>query len=148
MRSMFLRMNKFVMLSSTMVFLLTPPLVSAQVYPDHPIKLVVGYSAGGSTDIVARIFAKSMAEQLGQPIVVVNQPGANSNIGAEYVAHSKPDGYTLFVGTISSTINKSLYRNLGHDIQKDFQPIGLFAKVPNVLVVNPKEPINSVELNR
>ena len=105
MQSICFKKNRVVpLVFASALFLFASQVVTAQVYPDRPIKLVVGYSAGGSTDIVARIFAQSISGQLGQPVVVVNQPGANSNIGSEYVAHAKPDGYTLLVGTISSTI--------------------------------------------
>ncbi|MDW3688216.1 tripartite tricarboxylate transporter substrate binding protein [Cupriavidus sp. CV2] len=113
-------------------------------WPAKPIKLVVGYSAGGATDVIARIVALKLGEQLGQPVVVDNRAGANSNVGAEVVAKSAPDGYTLYVYTIANTINASLYDKLGYDPQKDFEPIGLIAKIPNILVVNPKLPVKTL----
>ncbi|MHA7680217.1 Bug family tripartite tricarboxylate transporter substrate binding protein [Cupriavidus sp. PET2-C1] len=118
---------------------------SAQAaWPTKPIKLVVGYAAGGATDVIARIIALKLGEQLGQPMVVDNRAGANSNVGAEVVAKSVPDGYTLYVYTIANTINASLYDKLGYDPQKDFEPIGLIARIPNILVVNPKLPVKTL----
>lgn len=113
-------------------------------WPNKPIKLVVGYAAGGATDVIARIVGVKLGEQLGQSIVVDNRAGANSNIAAEAVARSPADGYTLFVFTIANTINASLYDKLSYDPLKDFEPIGLMAKVPNILVVNEKLPIKSL----
>jgi tripartite-type tricarboxylate transporter receptor subunit TctC len=114
-------------------------------YPTRPITLVVGYAAGGATDIVARLVAKSLTETLKQPVVVENRPGANSNIGAEAVARAKPDGYTLYVGSIANTINRTLYEKLNYDVKKDFTPVALLATIPNILVVHPNLPIKSVQ---
>ncbi|MDO9133199.1 tripartite tricarboxylate transporter substrate binding protein [Hydrogenophaga sp.] len=113
-------------------------------WPNKPIRLVVGYAAGGATDVIARIVGVKLGEQLGQSIVIDNRAGANSNIGAEMVARSPADGYTLFVFTIANTINASLYDKLSYDPLTDFEPIGLIAKIPNILVVNEKLPIKSV----
>ena len=114
-------------------------------YPDHAIRLVVGFSAGGTTDVVARILAKEMGDALGQPVVVENRPGAGSNIGTEMVARAAPDGYTLYMVAVTSAINQTLYKNLRFDLVKDFAPVALAVKVPNVLVVNPKVPVKSVK---
>lgn len=114
------------------------------LWPNKPIKLVVGYAAGGATDVIARAIAVKLGEQLGQSVIVDNRAGANSNLGAEAVARAPADGYTLYVFTIANTINASLYDKLGYDPQKDFEPIGLIAKVPNILVVNPALPVKSV----
>ncbi|AOY96614.1 MFS transporter [Cupriavidus sp. USMAA2-4] len=113
-------------------------------WPTRPIRLVVGYAAGGATDVLARIIALKMGEQLGQAVIVDNRAGANSNVGAEMVAKAAPDGYTLYDYTIANTINATLYSKLGYDPQKDFEMIGLIAKIPNILVVNPKLPVHSV----
>lgn len=113
-------------------------------WPARPIKLVVGYAAGGATDVIARMIAIKLGEQLGQSVIVDNRSGANSNVSAEIVARSPADGYTLYVYTIANTINASLYDKLGYDPLKDFEPIGLIAKIPNILVVNEKLPIKSV----
>lgn len=116
----------------------------APVWPTKPVKLVVGYAAGGATDVLARLVAVKLADQLGQPVVVDNRAGANSNLGAEFVARAPADGYTLYVLTIANTINATLYPKLAYDPVKDFEPIGLIAKIPNILVVNPKLPIRNV----
>ena len=117
---------------------------AAGAWPARPVRLVVGYAAGGATDVIARIVAVKLGERLGQPVVVDNRAGANSNVGAEVVAKSPADGYTLYVFTIANTINASLYGRLGYDPQKDFEPIGLIAKIPNILVVNNQLPVKSV----
>ena len=114
-------------------------------YPKRPVSLVVGYAAGGATDIVARLIAKPMAEALKQPVVVENRAGANSNIGAEYVARSDADGYTLYIGSIANTINNTLYEKLNYNVQKDFKPVALLSTIPNILVVHPDLPIRSVQ---
>jgi len=134
----------FGMTALTLALLSASPAVAA-AYPDRPINLVVGYSAGGATDILARLIAKGLSSQLGQTVIVENKPGANSNIGTEYVARAKNDGYTLLVGSIANTINRSLYKNLNYDYLKDFKSVGFIASIGNVLVVNPKKNINSVD---
>jgi tripartite-type tricarboxylate transporter receptor subunit TctC len=118
---------------------LSATLVSAQGgYPSRPITIVVGFSAGGSTDIVARLIAEEMRKALGQPILIENRPGAGGNIGAAFVAKSRPDGYTLLIGSVGPlAINASLYAKMPYDNLKDFAPICLIVHVPNVLVINP-----------
>lgn len=114
-------------------------------YPEKTVRIVVGFSAGGSTDVVARLLAKELSEELGQSFVVENKPGAGSNIATEYVARAPADGYTLLMMAVTSTINQTLYPNLKFDVLKDLTPVALGAKVPNLLVVNPKLPVNSVK---
>lgn len=121
-----------------------PLQAQTEAWPARPLKLVVGYAAGGATDVIARLVAVKMGEQLGQPIIVDNRSGANSNVGAEMVARAPADGYTLYIYTIANTINASLYNKLGYDPIKDFDPVGMIAKIPNILVVNPKLPVKSV----
>jgi tripartite-type tricarboxylate transporter receptor subunit TctC len=123
------------------------PLGNAQApYPSKPIRIVVPFPAGGTTDILARAVAAKLTETTGQPAVVDNRPGAGGNIGAELVAKSAPDGYTFLMGTVGThAINPSLYAKMPYDHVKDFAPVILVAGVPNVLVVNPALPVNSVQ---
>lgn len=131
-------------LSAIVACSLALPALAEPAWPARPVKLVVGYAAGGATDVLARLVAVRLGEQLGQPFVVDNRAGANSNVGAEVVAKAPPDGYTLYVYTIANTINATLYDKLGYDPVKDFEPVGMIAKIPNVLVVNPRLPVKTV----
>ena len=108
----------------------------AQPYPSRPIRLVVGFTPGGGTDIMARLIASKLPDVLGQPVVVENRPGAATNIANELVARSAPDGYTLLVCTSVVAINMALYKKLPYDTVRDFAPVSLFADAPNVLVVH------------
>ena len=108
---------------------------NASGWPTKPVKLVVGYAAGGATDVIARLVAVKLGDQLGQPVVVDNRAGANSNVGAEAGARAPADGYTLYVYTIANTINATLYPKLGYDPVKDFEPIGMIAKIPHLVEV-------------
>jgi tripartite-type tricarboxylate transporter receptor subunit TctC len=108
-------------------------------YPSRPITIVVGFSAGGTTDIVTRLISDELRKGLGQPIIIENRPGAGGNIGADLVAKAKPDGYTLLMGSVGPlAINASLYKHMPYDNLKDLTPISLVAHVPNMLVVNPR----------
>jgi tripartite-type tricarboxylate transporter receptor subunit TctC len=108
-------------------------------YPSRPITIVVGFSAGGTTDIITRLISDELRKGLGQPIIIDNKPGAAGNIGAELVARAKPDGYTLLMGSVGPlAINASLYKRMPYDNLKDLTPITLVAHVPNMLVVNPR----------
>ena len=114
-------------------------------WPAKPIRMIVGFAAGGSTDVTARIIAQALSERLGQPVVVENRGGAGGNIGAEAVAKADPDGYTLLMATSSTfAANPNLYKSLPFDVQKDFSPITVTAFIPNLLVVNPSVPANNV----
>ncbi len=114
-------------------------------WPSKPVTYVVPFTPGGSTDVIARTLTQKLAEALGQPFVVDNRPGAAGAVGASYVAKARPDGYTLFGGTISThAINATLYKSLPYDPVKDFEPITLVASLPNVLIVDPKLNVNSV----
>jgi tripartite-type tricarboxylate transporter receptor subunit TctC len=118
----------------------------AQGYPTKPLKMIVPFPPAGSTDLSARAVAAKLGERLGQPVVIENKPGAGGNIGGEQAAKSPPDGYTLFVGTVgTNAINASLYSKMPYDHLKDFAPVVLLSKTPNVLVVNPSLPVNSVQ---
>jgi tripartite-type tricarboxylate transporter receptor subunit TctC len=108
------------------------------------VTLVVPFPAGGTTDVLARALAEKLAKSLGQPVIVENKPGAGATLGADFVAKSKPDGYTLLVGAVHHTIATSVYKKLPYDFQKDFAPITTIALVPNVLVVNANTPAKNV----
>ncbi|HTO51513.1 MAG TPA: tripartite tricarboxylate transporter substrate binding protein [Burkholderiales bacterium] len=118
----------------------------AQPYPSKPIRFVVPFPPGGPLDIMGRAIAQKLADVWGQPVVVDNRPGAGGGIGAEIVAKSPGDGYTLLMGAVSThAINPSLYAKVPYDPQKDFVPVALVAQVPNILVVNPSLPVQSVK---
>ncbi|MBI4189840.1 MAG: tripartite tricarboxylate transporter substrate binding protein [Betaproteobacteria bacterium] len=123
---------------------LVPPLF-AQQYPVKPIRLVVGFAAGGATDVVARLIGQKLTEKLGQPVVVENRPGAGGNIAAELVAKSASDGYTLLVPAFAHVVNPALYAKLPFDTVKDFAPVTLFASAANILAVHPSVPVRSVK---
>jgi tripartite-type tricarboxylate transporter receptor subunit TctC len=127
------------------LFAAMPLLATGQSYPSKPIRLVVPFPAGGTTDLLARAMAQKLSEALGQQVVVDNRPGAGGNIGSDIVAKSAPDGYTLLMGTVGThAINVSLYAKMPYDAVKDFVPIVLVAGVPNVLVVHPALPVKTV----
>ena len=119
---------------------------SAQTYPSKPVRLVVPFPAGGSLDVVARAIGSKLSEAWGQPVVIDNRPGAGGNIGADLVAKSPPDGYTILEGALSThAVNVSLYSRMPYDPVRDFEPITLVAVTPNVLVLNPSVPANDVK---
>ena len=122
-----------------------PQNLLAQSYPNKPIKFVVGFAPGGATDVVGRLMAKKIGDALGQPIIIENRAGGSSNIGAEAVVRAAPDGYTFYVCAITSAINVSLFPKLPFDFAKDFEPVALFANVPNILVVHPSVPAKTVK---
>src|SRR5258706_7840427 len=114
-----------------------PGIAVAQAYPSKPIRLVVPFPPGGSLDVVARAIGQKLTDAWGQPVVIDNRPGAGGNIGADLVAKSAPDGYTILEGALSThAVNVSLYSKMPYDPIKDFAPITLVAITPNVLVVN------------
>jgi tripartite-type tricarboxylate transporter receptor subunit TctC len=117
----------------------------AQSYPSKPIRLIVPFPPGGTTDILAREMGERITSATGQPVVIDNRPGAAGNVGSDIVAKAAPDGYTLLMCTVSShAINPGLYSKLPYDHIKDFAPVILVARVPNVLEVNPSVPVNTV----
>jgi tripartite-type tricarboxylate transporter receptor subunit TctC len=127
------------------VMLALPGAAQPVNYPQRPIKLLVGASPGGTTDTLARAIAVEMSSSLGQPVLVMNRPGAGGNLAAEAVAKSEPDGYTLLVSFTSHTINATLYPHLPFDPYADFTPITMIATVPSLLVGNPKLPAANLE---
>ncbi|KLR57022.1 tripartite tricarboxylate transporter substrate binding protein [Diaphorobacter sp. J5-51] len=121
------------------------PFAWANDYPNKPVKLVVPYPPGGPTDIVARVVAQKLQEQMGQPFVIDNRPGGGANIGAEAVARSPADGYTLVVATTAHAINPSLFAKLSYSITKDFAPVSQLTSGPLVIVTHPATPANNVK---
>jgi tripartite-type tricarboxylate transporter receptor subunit TctC len=115
----------------------------AQTYPDHPIKIVIGFGPGSAADILARLVGKRMEVRLGQPFVVENRPGNSSMIAAESVARASPDGYTLFMATIANTLNPAETKS-NFNLAKDMAPIALLGIVPNVLVAHPSVPVSNL----
>jgi tripartite-type tricarboxylate transporter receptor subunit TctC len=122
--------------------LLTLP-ARAQDYPVRPVELVVPFAAGGGTDLIARVLAERLSESLKQRFVIINRPGASTNIGTAAVANAPADGYTLLITSISLAANSSLYRKLSYDAQRDFAPITLIANSPSILVVTPALPVKT-----
>ncbi len=121
-----------------------PRLTMAQAYPTRPVRLIVGFAAGGSTDISARLIAQWLTERLGQAFVVENRPGAGSNIAAETVVNAPADGYTLLVGATANAINATLYDKLNFSFMRDTVPVAGIIRVPNVMEVNLSLPARSV----
>ncbi len=119
--------------------------VLAGPYPERPVTIVVPFTPGGSSDITARTVAARLSETLGQPFLIENKPGANGGIGAAYVAKAKPDGYTLFVGSIGVfSINPVLYKNLAYEPNRDFDLLSVAVRTPNALVTRANFPANTV----
>jgi tripartite-type tricarboxylate transporter receptor subunit TctC len=116
----------------------------AQAYPARPVRLIVGFAAGGAADIVARLMAQWLSERLRQSFIVENRPGSGSNIATEAVVKAPPDGYTLLHLTVSNAINATLYGNLDFDILRDIAPVGSIYGSPGVMVVNPAVPAGTV----
>ena len=133
-------------LATTALSLSSHAVLAKEAYPSRPIKLVVPFTPGGSTDFVARLIGEKLTERTGQSVVIENKPGAGGSIGASYAARAKPDGYTLFAGHVGTlSINPSLYKNLPHEPARDFAPITAMVTAPLVLVVNPKSKAHTVE---
>ena len=119
--------------------------VQAQPYPNQPIRLIVPFAAGGPSDVLARAFSQKLGEDLGQPVIIDNKPGAGTNLAAEFVARSKPDGYTIFLMMVGTqAINETLYKKLSYNTVKDFAPITLVASSSLMLVANPSVPVKNV----
>ncbi|MBC7778932.1 MAG: tripartite tricarboxylate transporter substrate binding protein [Proteobacteria bacterium] len=126
--------------------LVAPRDAPAQAFPSKPVRIIVGFAPGGTTDICGRVMAQRFTEQVGQAVLVENRPGAGGNIGAEFVAKAAPDGYTLMLTSIANqAIGPSLYTKLPFDAVKDFTPITQVISIPNVFVVHPSLPAKTVK---
>jgi tripartite-type tricarboxylate transporter receptor subunit TctC len=117
---------------------------AAQTYPARPVRIIVGFAAGGGLDIVARLMGQRLSQRLGEPFVIENRPGANSNIGTEMVVHAPPDGYTLLLISAANAINVTFYDKLNFNFIRDIDPIASIMRVPFVVVVNPSFPAKTV----
>ncbi len=116
----------------------------AQEYPSKPVRMLVGFAAGGGTDSVARVFGQKLSEALGQPVLIENRPGAGGNLAAQMTARAPADGYTIHIVASSFATNPSLYRNAGYDPLKDFEPVSWVANTPYILEVTPSLPAKTV----
>src|SRR3990172_8358712 len=139
-------MRLFQVVAMVVACLVAPIAASQGAFPERPVKIVVPYPPGGATDSAARVFAQGLTELLGQQFLVENRAGGGTNIGAAYVAHSAPDGYTLYVANFASNgANKFLYKKLAFDPDKDFSPVALMTLSPMFLVVHPSVPAKTVK---
>lgn len=120
------------------------PTASAQTYPTRPVRWTVGYPAGGSADLVARLIGQHLAEKIGQPFVIENRPGAGNNIATEAVVRAPADGYTLLLVNPANAINATLYEKLSFNFLRDVMPVAGIMRVPNVMVVHPSFPATTV----
>src|SRR5256884_4815636 len=123
---------------------LTSVTASAQAYPSRPVRLVIGYTPGGSADLTSRLMGQWLSEKLGQSFVVENRPGGGTNIATESVLRATPDGYTLLLVAPANAINATLYDKLSFDFMKEMEPIAGIIRFPNVVVVHPSLPIKSI----
>jgi tripartite-type tricarboxylate transporter receptor subunit TctC len=121
------------------------PALAQDNYPARPIRLIVGFAAGSSGDVTARVVGRKLGDLLGQSVIVENRPGASSMIATDYVARSAKDGYTLLLATIAATINTTLNPDKGADFEKDLAPISLVGTLPNILIVNPQLDVSDVK---
>jgi tripartite-type tricarboxylate transporter receptor subunit TctC len=119
-------------------------IVRADTYPSRPVHLIVFYAAGGGNDIIARLVGQWLSERLGQPFIVENRPGGGGNIGTEAVVRAAPDGYTLLLSSTANTVNTTLYENLDFNFTRDIAPVASISRDPNILVVHPSVPAQSV----
>jgi len=139
-------MNRIAVLACLLIGVaFSGPAAMAQTYPAKPIRFIVGFPPGGATDVVARAISQNMADALGQPVVVDNRAGAASNIAAEIVATSPKDGHTLFLGTVSFSVNRSLYKKLPYDALKDFAAVSQVTDTPFMFVAHPSLPVKNVK---
>ncbi len=130
--------------AGAIALLVRPRIVRAQAYPTRSVHLIVGFPAGFTPDIIARLTAQSLSERLGQQVIVDNRPGAASNIGTELVVRAMPDGYTLLGATGANAINATLFENLNFNFMRDTMPVASVVRAPLVMTVNPSVPANTI----
>ena len=131
--------SSFVRCATLAVPFVLAPAAFAQTWPDHPIRFIVPFAPGGANDLMGRAAAEGVSKKLGQPVVVENKPGAGAIIGADYVAKSKPDGYTFLVGAAGVVTNSALMKSMPYQ-DSDLVPVGMVGVAPSVIVVNPSTP--------
>jgi tripartite-type tricarboxylate transporter receptor subunit TctC len=117
---------------------------TAQAYPSRPIRLIIGYTPGGSADLTARLMGQWLSERLGQPFVIENRPGGGTNIATEAVVRAPPDGYTLLLAAPANAVNATLYDKLNFNFLRDVEPVAGIIRFPNVVVVNPQVPVKTI----
>jgi tripartite-type tricarboxylate transporter receptor subunit TctC len=139
-----MRRRTFLRLAAGAIVIQSARVAWAQTYPARPIQLIVGFPAGGQVDIIARVTAQWLSQQLGQSVVVENRPGAGGALGAEAVVNAPPDGYTLFFAAASNTVNASLMKNLSYDFVRDTVPVAPINRINLVLEANPSFPAGNV----
>src|SRR5689334_17402350 len=137
--------RRFLQLASGAVALsASPRLARAQAWPNRPVKLIIGYTPGGSADLTARLMGQWLSEKLGQSFVIENRPGGGTNIATEAVLRAAPDGYTLLLVAPANAINATLYEKLNFDYIKESEPVAALIRFPNVVCVNPSVPVKSI----
>lgn len=132
-------------MAGTAVALLVAMSTAQAAYPEKPIKIIVPFSPGGGADLIARTLSVDLGRELGQPVIVDNKPGGGTVIGSDMVAKSPPDGYTLLLSSIAHSVNPSLAEKLPYSTEKDFVPVAMLVRSPNVLVVRADSPYKSVK---
>src|SRR5579871_5282490 len=123
---------------------LLPRAAIAETYPARPVRVIVGYGAGSTPDIIGRLAAEGLSQRLGQPFVVEDRPGAGTNLATEAVAHAAPDGYTLLVITVPTMLSSLLYNNLHFDFARDIAPVACVGGTPFLMIVTPSFPAKTV----
>jgi len=140
---MILRRRQFLHLGAAVLPLL-PRVARGQAYPSRPVRLIVGFAAGGANDIVGRLMGQSLSERLGQQVVIENRPGASTNIATEVVVNAAPDGHTILLVSNAAAVNATLYERLNFNFIRDIAPVAGIMRVPNVMEVNPSVPVKTV----
>ena len=138
-------LKQLILLAAALLPLFPVPSTAQESYPTRPVRLIVGFAAGSSGDVAARIISHKLGDIMGQSVIVENRPGASSMIATDYVARAQKDGYTLLLATVAATINTTLMPGKGANFEKDLAPIALVGSIPNILVVNPTVGVNDVK---
>jgi len=138
------RRRSFQLAASAIVLPIASRIARSQDYPSRPVRIIVGFSAGGAPDILARLIGQWLSDRLGQPFVVENRPGASGSIATEAVVVAPADGYTLLLLALPNAVNASLYQNLPYNFLRDIAPVAAISRDPDVMIVNPSFPAKTV----